>query len=212
MSIESMMPANHLTSVIPFSCVESFPASGSFLMSQLCASGGQSIGASALASVLQWILISFRIDWLDLLVVQGTLKSLLQYHSSKASILRHSAFFMVPTLTPVHDYWKNHSFVGKVMSLFFNTLSRFFIVLKCFCFLRHCHSFSSKEQVSFNFMAVVTICSDFGAQENSFSLSPLFPHLFAMNWWDQMPWSSFFECWVLSQVFTLLFHLHQETL
>ena len=50
-------------------------------------------------------LISFRIDWLDLLAVQGTLKSLLQHHSSKASILRHSAFF---TLTSIHDYWKHH--------------------------------------------------------------------------------------------------------
>ena len=47
-------------------------------------------------------------------------------------------------------------------------------------------------------MAAVTICSDFGAQENKVSL---FPHLFAMNWWDQMPWFSFFECWVLSQLF-----------
>ena len=55
-------------------------------------------------------LISFRMDWLDLLAVQGTLKSLLQHHSSKASILRCSAFFLVPTLTFIHDYWKNHSF------------------------------------------------------------------------------------------------------
>ena len=54
-------------------------------------------------------LISFRMDWLDLLAVPGTLKSLLQHHSSKASILRHSAFFTVPTLTSVHDHWKNHS-------------------------------------------------------------------------------------------------------
>ena len=60
-------------------------------------------------------LISFRMDWLDLLVVQGTLKSLLQYHSSKASIFRCSAFFFFPrflhspTLTFIHDYWKNHS-------------------------------------------------------------------------------------------------------
>ena len=55
-------------------------------------------------------LISFRMDWLDLLGVRGTLKSLLQHHSSKASILWHSAFFMV-RLTSIHDYWKNHSFV-----------------------------------------------------------------------------------------------------
>ena len=56
-------------------------------------------------------LISFRMDWLELLAVQGTLKSLLQHHSSKASILRRSAFFIVsPTLTFIHNYWKNHSF------------------------------------------------------------------------------------------------------
>ena len=54
-------------------------------------------------------LISFKIDWLDLLVVQGTPKSLLQHHSSKASILQCSAFFTVPTLTSIHDHWKNHS-------------------------------------------------------------------------------------------------------
>ena len=55
-------------------------------------------------------LISFRMDWLDLLAVQWTLKSLLQHHSSKASILRHSAFFYSPTLTSIHDYWENHNF------------------------------------------------------------------------------------------------------
>ena len=60
--------------------------------------------------------------------------------------------------------------------------------------------FLPKEQVSFNFMAAVTICSDFGAPKYSLSLFPLFPHLFAMKWWYQMPWSSFFECWVFSQL------------
>ena len=55
-------------------------------------------------------MISFRMDWLDLLAVQGTLKSLLQHHSSKASILQCSAFFIVPTLTSIHDYWKNQSY------------------------------------------------------------------------------------------------------
>ena len=55
-------------------------------------------------------LISFRMDWLDLLAVQGTLKSLLQHHSSKASILKMLNFLYDPALTAVHDYWKNHSF------------------------------------------------------------------------------------------------------
>ena len=79
-------------------------------------------------------LIFFRIDWFDLLAVQGTLKSLLQHHSSKASILRHAAFSMIQ-LSHVHmttgktialTRW---TFVGKVMSLLFNTLSRFVIAL-----------------------------------------------------------------------------------
>ena len=91
------------SSVIPFSsCPQSFPASRSFQMSQLFASGGQSIGVSASTSVLPWIsrIISFRMDRLDLLAVQGTLKSLLQHHSSKASILWHSAFFIVQLSHP----------------------------------------------------------------------------------------------------------------
>ena len=73
-------------------------------------------------------LISFKIDWLDLLAVQGTLKSLLQHHSSKASILRHSAFFIVQLSQPYTTTGKTialtrWTFVGKVMSLLFNTLS-----------------------------------------------------------------------------------------
>ena len=99
----------HLTissSLIAFSShLQSFPASESFPMSQLFASGGQSIGVSASTSVLPMNneysgLISFRMDWLDLLAVQGTLKSLLQHHSSKASILQYSAFFIVQLAHP----------------------------------------------------------------------------------------------------------------
>jgi len=79
-------------------------------------------------------LISFRMDWLDLLTVQGTLKSLLQHHSSKASILRHSAFFRVQLSHPYMTTGKTialtrRTFVGKVMSLLFNMLSRLVITL-----------------------------------------------------------------------------------
>ena len=85
-------------------------------------------------------LISFRIDWLDLLAVQGTLKSLLQHHSSKASILQHSAFFVVqlshPGMTTGNTIALTiRTFVGKVLSLLFNTLSRFVIAV----FLRGKH-------------------------------------------------------------------------
>ena len=77
-------------------------------------------------------LISFRMDWLDLLAVQGTLKSLLQHHSSKASILQHSAFFTVQHSHPYMTTGKTialtrRTFVGKVMSLLFNMLSRLVI-------------------------------------------------------------------------------------
>ena len=85
----SVMPSNHLNLCHPFSfCLQSFPASGSFLMSQYFASGGQSIWSFSFnisPSNEYSGLISFRIDWFDLLVVQGTLKSLPQHHSSKAS-------------------------------------------------------------------------------------------------------------------------------
>ena len=100
-------------------------------MSQLFASGGQSIGVSASTSVLPG-LISFRMDWLDLLAVQGTLKSLLQHHSSKASILRRSAFFTVQLSHPYITTGKTialtkRTLVGKVMSLLLNMLSRLII-------------------------------------------------------------------------------------
>ena len=96
------------SSVIPFSsCLQSCPASGSFLMSQFFASSGQVLELQLYISLSNEYsrLISFRIDWFDLLSVQGTLKSLLQHHSSKVSILQCSASFIVQ-----HDYWKNHSF------------------------------------------------------------------------------------------------------
>ena len=129
----------HLTissSVIPFSsCLQSFPASGSFPMSQFFASGGQSIGVSASASVLpmnEYSVISFRIDWLDLLAVQGTLKNLLQHASSKASVLLCSAFFIVQSSYPNMTTGKiialtRWTFVGKVMSLHFSMLTNLVI-------------------------------------------------------------------------------------
>ena len=139
-------------------------------------------------------LISFRMDWLDVLALQGTLKEFSptpQFKSINSSAL---SLLYGLILIFIHDYWKNHSFdymdfVGKLMSLLFNTLPSF-------------HRFSSKEQVSLNVMAAVTICRYFGAQEyKSLSLFPFVPHLFAMKWWDKIPWSSFFEYWIISQLF-----------
>ena len=92
------------SSAVPFfSGLQSFPASGSFPMSHFFLSCGQSIGASASAYILPMSysgLISFRIDWFYLLAVQGTLQSLLQHRSSKASILQRSAFFMIQLSRP----------------------------------------------------------------------------------------------------------------
>ena len=104
-------------------------------------------------------LISFRMDWLDLLAVQGTLKSLLQHHSSKASILQRSAFFTVQLSRPYMTTGKTialtrRTFVGKAMSLLLNMLSRLVI------------TFLSRSKASFNFMAAITICSDIGAKKN----------------------------------------------
>ena len=91
------------SSLVPFCCPQSFPASRSFPMSHLFTSGGQTIGASASLSVPSNDysgLISFRIDWFDLLAFQGSLKSLLQHHSLNASILRRPTFFMVQLSHP----------------------------------------------------------------------------------------------------------------
>ena len=116
------------SSVVSFSsCPQSLLASGSFPVSQIFAWGGQSIGVSALASVLPMNtqdLISFRIDWLDLLAVQGTIKSL-QHHSSKASILWRSAFFTVQLSHPYMTTGKTIALTRQ--TLLFNMLSRLVI-------------------------------------------------------------------------------------
>ena len=99
------------SSIIPFSsCLQSFPASESFPMSQLFASGSQGVGVSASACPSNEYsgLISFRVDWFDL-AVQGTLKSLLQTTVQKHQFLVLSILYG-PTLTSIHDYWKNQSF------------------------------------------------------------------------------------------------------
>ena len=116
-------------------CLQFFTASVFFPMSWLFTSGGQSIEPSALASVLPvniqgWF--SFRIDWFDLLAVQGTLKSLLQHHDSKASILWGSAFSMIQLSHPYITIGKSitltrYTFISKVISLLFNMLSWFVI-------------------------------------------------------------------------------------
>ena len=128
-------------------------------------------------------LISFRMDCLDFLAIQGTLKSLLQHHSSKVSVLWCSAFFIVQLSYPYMTTGKTialtrWSFVGKVMSLLFNTLSRLVIA-----FLPR-----SKHLLISWLQSVSAVILEPPSKKN-LSLFPLFPHLFAMKWWDWMSWS-----------------------
>ena len=127
-----------LSSVVPFSCLQCFPESGSFPVSQLFESGGQSIGASALASVLPMNIQDwFHLGWTGWISLQS--KGLSRVFSKKkkkesspapqlksinSSVL---SFLYGPAITSIHDFWKNHSFVGKIMSLLFNMLSRLVI-------------------------------------------------------------------------------------
>ena len=139
-------------------------------------------------------MISFSIDWLDLFAVQGTFKSLLQHHSSKASNLQQLAFLIVQLSHPYMTTGKTialtrETFVGKVMSLLFNMLSRLVIV-----FIPR-----SKRLLNSWLQSPSTVILE--PKKIVLSVFPLFPNLFAMKQWDQMPWSLFFECWALSQLF-----------
>ena len=162
-SIMSVMPSNHLILCHPLLFSPSiFPSTRGFSNeTAVCIKWLKYSSFSfSISSFNEYSgLISFRMDWLDLLAVPGTLKNLLQHHSSEASILQCSAFFILSHLymttgkTIALTRW---TFVGKVMSLLFNMLSRLVIAF-----------LPSTEQASFYFMvAAVTICSDFGAQKN----------------------------------------------
>ena len=133
MSIESVMPSNHLILCHPLLLLLSiFPSIRGFSNESVLRirwPKNWSFSFSISPSNEYSGLISFRMDWLDLLAVQGTLKNLLQHHSSKASILQHFAFFIVQFSHPYMITGKTiastrWTFVGKVMSLLFNMLSR----------------------------------------------------------------------------------------
>ena len=136
MSVESVMPSNYLILCCPLFLTPSiFPSIRVFSNASVLHirwPNNWSFSFNISPSNEYSRLISFRIDWLDLLAVQGTLKSLPQHHSSKASIFWHSAFFMVQLLHPYMTTGKaialtRWTFVGKVVSLLFNMLSRFVI-------------------------------------------------------------------------------------
>ena len=163
------------SSVIPFSsCLQSFPASGSFPVSQFFASGVQSTRVSGL--------ISFRMDWFDLFAVQRTLKSHLPHHSSKASILWCSAFFILQLSHPYKTTGKNialtrWTFVGKGMSLLLNILSRLVIAF----LLRSKHLLISWLQSQS--MVILE-----PKKIKSVTVSIVSPSI-CMKWWERMPWS-----------------------
>ena len=175
-------------------CLQSFSASGSFSMSWFFASCGHSIGASASASVL---LVSIQ-GWFPLgltglisLLSKGLSRVFLQHHNSKAPNLWRSAFFMVQRSllymttgkTIALTIW---TFIGKMMCLLFNMLSRFLTAFK--------------KQASSNPMATVTICSDTGVQEKKMChCFCFFPFYFPRMGPDAIILVS--ECWILSQLF-----------
>ena len=138
MSVESVMPSNYLILCRPLLLLPSIFPSIRVISNEwaLCIRWPKywSFSFSISPSNVYRGLISCRIDWFDLLVVQGALKSFLQHHSSRISVLCCSSLFYSPTLTSIHDSWKNHialtmqTFGGKVMSLLFNTVSRFVLI------------------------------------------------------------------------------------
>ena len=167
MSIESVMLSNHLILWCPLLLLPSILPNIRVFSNELVLlirwpkNWSFSISSSNEYSGL----IYFRIDWFDLLAVQGTLKSLLQHHSSKASIFQCSAFFMVQLSHPYMTTGKTITltrwiFVGKVMSLLCNRLSKLVIA---FLPKSKCPLISLAPS---NFMAAVTICRDFGAPQN----------------------------------------------
>ena len=208
MSIESVMPSNHLILCRPLLLLSSvFPSIRVFSSKSLLHirwpkywSFSFNISPSNDYSGL----IFFKMDWLDLLALQGTLKSLLQHHSSKASILWCSAFFLVQLSHPYMTIGKTialtrWTFVGKVMSLLLNMLSRLVIA-----FLP-----SSKRLLISWLQSPSAVILEPKKKKKSLTLFPLFSHLFPMKWWDQMPWLVF--CVELqANFFILFFHFHQE--
>ena len=172
-------PTISFSVILFFSCLQSFPASGSLQMSQLFASGSQSIGVSASASVLPINIQDFPLGstgWISLQskgllrVLSNTTVQKYQFFGPQLSLWSSSHIYTwLLEKTTALTRW---TFVGKVMSLLFNMLSRLVIAFlprsKCL---------------------LISWLQWFWSPKNSLSLYPLFPHLFAMKSWDQMPWS-----------------------
>ena len=208
MSIESVMPSSHLILCRPLLLLPLIPPSIRVFLDDSALRirwpKYWSFSFSIIPSKEYPGLISFRMDWLDLLAVQGTLKSLLQHYSSKASILWHSVFFTVQLSHPYMTTGKTialtrWTFVGKVKSLLFNMLYRLVIT-----FLPR----SKRLLMSWLQSPSAVILEP---QKIKSTLFPLFAHLFAMKWWGTRCHDlSFLNVELSANFFTLLFH--QEAL
>ena len=196
-----------LSPVIPFfSFPQTFQASGSFLMSRLFTTGGQSVGASASVlpmNIQDW----FSLELIGLISLQPKgLSSLLQHHNSKASILQCLAFFMVQLSHPYMTTGKTialtmRTLVSKVMVLLFNILFRFVID---FLPRNKCLLISWLQSLSTVILEPKKIKS---------VTASTFPPSVCHEVMGQVPWSSFLSCFKFqASFFTLLFHLHQEAL
>ena len=184
MSIQSVMLSNHLSLCCPllflpliFPSIRVFSSESVLIRYPNYWSFSFSINPSSGQSGL----ISFKTGWFDLLAIQGTLKSLLQHHRSKASILQRSAFFIVHLSHPYMTTGKTTAltrwtFVGQVISLLFDMMSRLDI------------AFLPRSKPVFNFMTAVTICSYFGA---SLKIKPLTVSIVSLS---VLPWSDRTGC------------------
>ena len=181
-SIDSVMPSNHLILCYPLLLLPSiFPSIRVFSKESALRMQWPkywSFSFSISPSNEHPGLISSRMDWLGLLAVQGTLKSLLQHHGSKASIFQCSAFFTVQLSHPYMTTGKaialtRWTFVGKVMSLLFNMLSRFVITF-----------LPRSKRPSISWLQSPSAVTLEPPKIKSATVS-LFPHLFAMKWWDR---------------------------
>ena len=197
MSIESVLPSNHLILCCPLLLSPSiFPSIRVFSSeSALCIRWPKdwSFSFSLSPSNEYSGLISFQMDWLDLFAVQGTHKSLLQHHSSKASILQCLAFCIVQISHPYMTTGKTialttRTVVDELMSLLFNMLSRLVIT-----FLPR----SKRLLISWLQSPSAVVLEP--RKITSAAISTVSPSI--CHGWDQMPWSSFSECWALSQHF-----------
>ena len=187
------MPSNHLILCCSLLLPSIFPSIGVFSYKSVLQVRWPKYWSFSITPSSEYSgLISWRIYWFDLLAVQGTFKSspVPQFKSINSSAL---SFLYSPTLTSIRDYWKNYSFdrwtfVGKVMSLLFNMLSRLVM------------SFLPRsKQLLTSWLQWPSAVILEPKKVKPLTVSIVSP--FAMRWWDRLPWSSFIECWVLSQLF-----------